>query len=267
MEIYLRDEFETLWRGKDPFVEVEKISGQILRSKEGRITMQFRLDGRGYFLKLHKGIGWREIAKNLFQFRFPVLGAKNEQRASLVLSQIGVGTLSVAAYGEKGVNPAQKTSFIITYAIEPSTSLEDVALQWRNYPPEPKLKRAVLRRVCEMTHLMHANHINHRDLYICHFLWRQYPGTSSNTSPDLALIDLHRALIHKKLPYRWRIKDLASLYYSVMDEKLTVRERLRFIREYSQKPLHRALKEDAAMWRDVERKARKLHAKAIRKGI
>jgi len=65
VEIYLRDEFETLWRGKDPFVEVEKISGQILRSKEGRITLQFRLDGRGYFLKLHKGIGWREIAKNL----------------------------------------------------------------------------------------------------------------------------------------------------------------------------------------------------------
>ena len=53
-----------------------------------------------------------------------------------------------------------------------------------------------------MTRLMHENNINHRDLYLCHFLWRGHAGEV----PGLVLIDLHRALIHKKLPYRWRIK-------------------------------------------------------------
>nr|VFJ66815.1 MAG: heptose I phosphotransferase [Candidatus Kentron sp. FM]VFJ67188.1 MAG: heptose I phosphotransferase [Candidatus Kentron sp. FM]VFK16762.1 MAG: heptose I phosphotransferase [Candidatus Kentron sp. FM] len=268
MKIYLREEFKRLWRDADPFVRAGKLRGKVFRAQKARTTLQFESNGRQYFLKLHKGIGWPEIAKNLLQLRLPVLGAGNERRAILALTEIGVGTMSIAAFGEKGLNPAKRLSFIITDAIEPAMSLEEIAWQWRENPPDPKLKRAVLDRVCRMTRLMHEGNINHRDLYLCHFLWRGYPGqTPDSPLPDLVLIDLHRALIHKRLPYRWKVKDLAGLYYSAMDAGLTDRDRFRFIGAYSKKGLRAALTEDGALWDEVEYKAKKLYEKAIRKGI
>ena len=39
----------------------------IYRNKEGRKTLKFNHQGRPYFLKLHLGIGWGEIFKNLFK--------------------------------------------------------------------------------------------------------------------------------------------------------------------------------------------------------
>nr|VFJ59968.1 MAG: heptose I phosphotransferase [Candidatus Kentron sp. DK] len=257
MQIYLRKEFNALWRGKDPFAEAGKIQGRIFKHKEGRKTLSFERDGRTYFLKLHSGVGWKEIIKNLAQLRLPVLGAKNERKAILALTGIGVDTMSIAAFGEKGINPAKRTSFIITDAIEPSISLHKVASRWREHPPAVALKRATLLEVCRMIRLMHGRNINHRDLYLYHFLWREDTGKE----PDLVMIDLHRALIHKKLPYRWRVKDLAGIYFSCMDMGLTRGDRFRFVAAYSEKTLRAALSDDGAMWREVERKAKKMHKK------
>lgn len=264
MELFLREEFAKAWRGKDPFAEVERLSGKVYRELEGRRTLRFELQGKGYFLKLHRGVGWKEIIKNLLQGRLPVLGASNEKAAVDALQRRGVGTMSVAGFGVRGSNPAKQFSFIITDAIEPSVSLEDLAIEWRTTPPQLRQKRALLDKVCTMTRQMHARGINHRDFYICHFLLydREF-----EREPALAIIDLHRALIHRQLPYRWRLKDLASLYYSAFDVPLTRTDKLRFIRDYSGKTLRRALSEDARLWLAVENKARRLYAKALRKGI
>lgn len=69
------------------------------------------------------------------------------------------------------------------------------------------------------------------------------------------------------MPFRWRLKDLASLYYSAFDVPLTSRDKLRFIRHYSGLPLREALQQDALLWKKVSKKAGKLYKKALRKGI
>ncbi|NIB42852.1 lipopolysaccharide core heptose(I) kinase RfaP [Pseudomaricurvus alkylphenolicus] len=270
MNLYLREEFQRLWRGQDPFDAVQSLQGKVYRELEGRRTLRFEEGGRGYFLKLHRGVGWKEIIKNLIQGRLPILGAANEKAAVDALQTIGVGTMSVAAFGERGENPARRLSFIVTDAIEPSISLEDLALEWRQRPPLLSLKRKLLERVCDMSREMHQAGINHRDFYICHFLLRNRADCESDatgTVPDLALIDLHRALIHRHLPYRWRLKDLASLYYSSFDVPLSLRDKLRFIRRYSNRPLREELHQNRRLWQQVELKAQKLYAKALRKGI
>ena len=33
----------------------------IYRDREGRKTLRLELEGRGFFLKFHRGVGWREI--------------------------------------------------------------------------------------------------------------------------------------------------------------------------------------------------------------
>ena len=58
-----------------------RLNGECFRELANRRTLRFELAGRRYFLKAHYGVGWREILKNLLQFRLPVLGARNEWRA------------------------------------------------------------------------------------------------------------------------------------------------------------------------------------------
>ncbi len=264
MKVFLNATFEQLWQGKDPFEQADAITGDVYRELDGRRTLRFEVDGKGYFLKQHRGVGWKEIVKNLLSLRLPILGAANEKLAVEALTEAGIGTMTVAAFAERGVNPAAQESFIITEAVEPSISLEDLAIEWRESPPSLKQKRALLNVVCDMTRNMHQAGVNHRDFYICHFLLR---NRDFDMTPDLALIDLHRALIHSQLPKRWRLKDLASLYYSAFDVPLTKADRLRFIQRYSDKPLREALIDDQQLWRGVQKKADQLYAKAQRKGI
>ena len=112
--LYLSERFSALWEGKNVFEEVEKITGDVYRELDGRTTLRFELDGKGYFLKIHRGVGWKEIFKNLVQLRLPVLGAENEWEAIDKLKSINVDTMTYVAYGKQGINPATQLSFIIT---------------------------------------------------------------------------------------------------------------------------------------------------------
>ena len=78
MKLMLNEPFKSLWAGKDPFVEVEQLQGQVYRELEGRRTLRTEVAGRGYFVKIHRGIGWGEIFKNLSTAKLPVLGARQE---------------------------------------------------------------------------------------------------------------------------------------------------------------------------------------------
>lgn len=232
------------------------IRGDIYREPEGagRRTLRFESAGVGYFLKLHWGVGWREIFKNLFSLRLPVLGARNEWRAIRQLERLGVDTMTLAGYGETGWNPARKRSFVVTRELSNTVSLEDYCRDWADQPPPPALKWALIRRVAEMTAHLHDNGINHRDLYICHFLL-QLPWAGPPQDLHLHLIDLHRVQIRAAVPMRWRVKDLAALYFSALHIGLTRRDLYRFVRWYSEAPLRDALRDRASSWRRAERRA------------
>ena len=51
-----------------------RLQGQVYRELEGRRTLRTEVAGRGYFVKIHRGIGWGEIVKNLLTAKLPVLG-------------------------------------------------------------------------------------------------------------------------------------------------------------------------------------------------
>lgn len=264
MHLILAEPYKTLWQGKDPFVEVERLEGQVYRELEGRRTLRTEVDGRGYFVKIHRGIGWGEIAKNLLTAKAPVLGAGQEWRAIQRLHEVGVPTMIAVAYGERGANPARQHSFIITEELAPTISLEDFSANWREQPPLPTLKRALIAEVARMAGNMHRAGVNHRDFYICHFLLHtDKPVTTDNFR--LSLIDLHRAQTRAATPRRWRNKDLAGLYFSALDIGLTRRDKLRFLRGYFQKPLRDTLRDEAPLLAWLEGKAAKLQARFERK--
>lgn len=227
----------------------------IYRQREGRTTLRLQAGGRGFFLKLHRGTGWREIFKNLLQGRLPVLGAANEYRAALALAHLGVDTLQVAAYASHGGNPATRQSLLVTDELAGTVNLETYCADWDRVPPSPRVRARLIARLADSARRMHAGGINHRDFYLCHF--HLDPATLAARSPRCYLIDLHRAQLRRRTPPRWRIKDLAGLYYSAMDCGLTERDLLRFLRHYS--GLRRALVEERTLWRRVSDRARRLY--------
>ena len=236
----------------------------VYRNKEGRKTLRFDCGGRPYFLKLHSGIGWSEIVKNLLQLRMPVLGASNEYQAVNKLRQIGVDTMSVAAYASEGHNPAALRSLIVTDDLVGTLSLEDYCADWLQQPPSTRIRLGLIRKLADSAGRMHRAGINHRDFYLCHFHLDPLSLDSKTLGPcDIRchLIDLHRAQIRSKTPRRWQVKDLAGLYFSAMDAGLSKRDLLRFMRHYCKGGLREALGEQAGIWRDVEQRAIRLYQK------
>ena len=243
-------QFSAIWKAEGGFDGLYAIEGELYRQAPGRRTLRFLRGDKAYFIKIHGGVGWREIFKNLIALRWPVLGASNEYQAIRHLHSVGLAAPRIAAYAKTGCNPATLKSLIVTEEIGASLSLEDSCEEWASRRPAFADKRALIAEVAEIARRMHASGVNHRDFYLCHFL-------RSGADGNLYLMDLHRAQVRPRVPRRWRVKDIGGLYYSAMDIGLTRTDRLRFIRAYSGLPLREALRDN--FWTAVNERARTLY--------
>jgi heptose I phosphotransferase len=253
----LDDTLQKAWAGRDVYEVLANLEGEVFREKEGRRTFRFEVADQRYFAKVFLGIGYKALLSYLLKFRKPVLSAENELWAIKKLPRIGIDTMELVGYGKRGRDPATMQSFIITKELHPTISLEDYCRDWKMQPPIVRWKRALIKRVAQITRTLHENGIVHRDLYLCHFLLdtTRPAGGHAEHRPKLYLIDLHRAEQRRRIKPRWLIKDVAGLYFSSMDIGLTQRDRLRFIEEYSRRPWREAIREDTPFWRQVQNRA------------
>ena len=266
--LILPPEWEKLWADKDAFAQIFALQGQEYRNMDGRRTLRFELSGESYFVKMYCGLGWRRIIRNLLTFRaLPITRAYNEWRAIGVLQEIGVETMTVVAYGERGISPACRQSFLVTRDLAQTESLEDFCRDWARQPPPLRLKRALIERIANMSHLLHTHGINHRDYYLCHFLLDVSNGRDA-VDPDalhLYLIDLHRVQLRNRLPYRWRLKDLCALYFSSLEIGLTMRDYYRFLRRYYGISLREVLNQHEKLLSDIVQRGTYLQKRFDRK--
>jgi heptose I phosphotransferase len=266
--IVLPDSWKKYWQGKDLFECVLSIQGDEYRNMDGRRTLRFDMLGNSYFAKLYSGIGWVRILKSLLTLRMPpVLSARNEWLAIEKLTELGIETMTIVGYGSRGMSPATQQSFLVTQDLRQTENLEDFCRSWREQPPDFHLKRALIRKIAQVSRIMHNNGINHRDYYLCHFLLDISAGKDNLDQQNLVayLIDLHRVQFRKRVPKRWLKKDLASLYFSSMEIGLNKRDFLRFIREYTQQPLPDALVNNKTFWADIEKNGSDLLQRYYRK--
>lgn len=266
--LILRDELNNLWQGKDVFVEVQQLQGEVARQVPGRQTLRFELDGKAYYRKLHTGVGWGEIIKDLIRLRLPIVGARNEWLALNRLIELKVSTLIPVAYGEQGSNPAKRLSFIVTRELTGtrqldhylSARLSDGLLGFAE-------KQALLQQVARIARAIHTHGINHRDLYLCHFLldlksldtWRLGQG-----EPILYLVDLHRAQVRTHVPRRWLVKDVGSIYFSAMDLGINRKDLYRFLRHYFAQPLRQVMEQHSGLLGEINTRAQRLYEREQR---
>lgn len=243
-----------------PFETVAALEGDTVRHKEGRRTFKTRIGDRNYFVKHHQGIGWKEVTKELTQFRLPITSAHNEYRAIKAIQQLGISTTNPVAIGVRGINPAHTESFLITDAIENSITLQDLTSTWPQQKPALDFKRALIREVAHIARAMHGDGINHRDFYLCHFrIDQEITQTQDSKDVKLHLMDLHRAQIRAKVPRRWLVKDLGALLFSAADIGLTRTDILRFITQYTGRRASQELRENHTFWNEVYRRASKFY--------
>ncbi|HEU4709601.1 MAG TPA: lipopolysaccharide core heptose(I) kinase RfaP [Methylophilaceae bacterium] len=257
--LILPAELQRALGGGQAFDRIMSLQGEVFRDVPGRRTLRFEADGRSYFAKLHYGVGWREIFKNLLSLRLPIISAGTEWRAIQKLNEIGIPTTPAVAYGCRGTSPASLQSFVITEDLGDIVSLETLCAEWSRNPPDAGFKRHLIMAVAETARKFHEHGLNHRDFYICHFcLDRQ---RLAGDSIHLYLIDLHRVGIRPAISSTNRMKDLAALYFSALDIGLSRKDCLRFMRVYTGGRLREAVEQDTGFWRRIRKRAVKLYIK------
>lgn len=266
--LVLRDELQKLWGDLDVFQEVQQLKGEIAREAPGRQTLRFELSGKCYYRKLHTGVGWSEILKNLVRLRLPIIGAANEWNALNRLAEIGVHSFIPVAYGEKYFNPAKRLSFIVTRELAGTQQLDYFLQEQLNSRALLfSQKRALLCELARVARTIHQHGINHRDLYLCHFLVDLSSvgeATTANKKPLLYLADLHRAQIREQVPRRWLVKDIASICFSMLQIKLSIKDILRVLKYYFGVSLIEVERTIPGILLDIKKRTQKLYAREQR---
>lgn len=143
------------------------------------------------------------------------------------LSTVGINTPKTLFYGEQWGTFFEKRSFIITEKIPNAESLERKLPDCFDGPATVdnlKLRRIYIAQLASFIRKFHNTDYRHRDLYLSHIFHSDNGG--------FYLIDLARAFKPIVLRRRFRIKDIAQLYYSAPSRYFSRTDRLRFYFSY-----------------------------------
>ena len=139
------------------------------------------------------------------------------------LAAAGINTAKIISYGEQWGLFFEKRSFIITESIHNAESLEQRLPEFFSAPPTParlKSRRNFIAQLAAFVKKFHQTKYRHRDLYLCHIF--------HSNNGEFYLIDLARAFKPRLFAERFRIKDIAQLYYSAQGGYFSKTDRLRF---------------------------------------
>ena len=139
------------------------------------------------------------------------------------LAAMGVNTPRTIAYGLQQGRVFEKRSFCITKKIPNADSLERKLPDYFNAPHTAenlRMRRNFIRRLAAFIKKFHNTNYRHRDLYLCHIFY--------SDDDRFHLIDLARVFKPFLLAERFRVKDIAQIYYSAPGSSFSGTDRLRF---------------------------------------
>jgi len=146
------------------------------------------------------------------------------------LACVGINTAKVVSYGEQWGIFFETRSFIITEKIPDAESLEQKLPDcFRKHPTTENLKqrRQFIKQLSQLAKKFHDTGYRHRDFYLAHIFY--------SDDAIFYLIDLQRVFKPWLLAERFRVKDIAELYYSAPHSTFSKTDRLRFYKWYAGK--------------------------------
>jgi heptose I phosphotransferase len=229
-----------------------------LSSHRSRTCFRLGQDGPMVYLKRYSRPPAGRQIHNWIEHRRRCCTSVYDGHLTALLDDAGVSTPKTIAYGFEWDGLFEKRSFILIQEIAGGTSLEkklpDSMLDFS--PAVSQARKHFIVHVADFVRRFHATGCRHRDLYLCHLFLDK-----NNT---LYMIDLQRVFKPLLLSERFRIKDLAQLYYSAPGRSVSRADRLRFFLHYRQHD--RLTPADKRLIRRVIRKARRIAAHDRKKG-
>jgi heptose I phosphotransferase len=144
------------------------------------------------------------------------------------LAEAGINTPKIIAYGQQWGVFFERKSFIITEKIPNAESLEKKLPDYFNEKPSIenlKLRRNFIAKLAAFIKKFHETNYRHRDLYFSHIFCDDFGR--------FYLIDLARTFKPLLFAERFRIKDIAQLYYSAPGRYFSKTDRMRFYKSYT----------------------------------
>lgn len=211
--------------------------GQTVKDIKARSVTRFEFEAadgkRTFFLKRHHP-EFRSM-RDLFGRGFPkrtLSSGCTEFRNICAFRDRGIATVAPVAAGEKRHGFFRVRSFLITEDFSPFISLERLLRERPEFfsgAHGAVRRKKLLKRVCLLAAEMHRSGFNHRDFNATHILLSYSPGSDE---PGIALFDLQRVDRNRLLKFRWMIKSLARLNYTLPEEIFSEEDRVFMIRSY-----------------------------------
>ena len=244
--------FESVWRYRGG-VAIKNIKERSV------ICIRILIHGKEKYLYLKRHnpeyIGLRRLVMQLFP-KWVLSQGRKEFENICDFRKCNLPTVVPLAAGEKFVRFFWVESFLITEDFAPFISLEYLL---RDHPeflmgPEGEYrKRILIKEIALFARRMHQSGFNHRDFNATHILLHYETGSDM---PKIALFDLQRVDRKRFLRYRWMIKTLAELNYTMPEKLFDTKDRLCLLLSYKRK--NKLYAWDRLQWLWIKRKTARI---------
>ena len=230
-----------------------------LASYRGRVQFEAGSPPKTMFLKRYDSPPILIQLKNLLAHRKWISCGFSDMEPAIKLSAASINVPKIVAYGEEKEGVFEKRSFCVSEKIPYAESIERKLPDYflgATTDDNMKLRRAFITRLASFIRRFHQTGFRHRDLYFAHVFY--------SDSGQFYLIDLARAFKPNLFAERFRVKDIAQLYYSAPGRYFSKMDRLRFYRGY--------IGSDKLTWKDkrfvskVKNKAKRIARHDIKHG-
>ncbi len=244
--------FESVW---------EYLGGKSIKKIKARSVIRFEIQTNGskkYFYLKHHNTKFAGLQR-FFSLFFPKLvlsEGKREFKNICDFRKGGLGTVSPAAAGEKFVKFFWVQSFLITEDFSPFISLEYML---RDNPEffagegGYEKRRILINKIGRLAKEMHKKGFNHRDFNATHILL-YYKDESY--LPDIALFDLQRVDRSSVFRFRWIIKSLSELNFTLPEGIFEEEDRISLLLSYKGKKTLNVW--DRLQWLWIKRKTARI---------
>jgi len=246
------DSFESIWRFQKGEC-VKKIKPRTVT----RIEFKHQGINRACYLKRHnlEFVGFLRLFSRFFP-KWGLSQGRLEFENLCDFRNSKLPTVAPVASGEKLFRFFWAQSFLITEDFSPYISLEALLEDQPQFfmgPESEAKKRLMINEISILARRMHQNGFNHRDFNATHILLHYDNGVDV---PKIALFDLQRVERRKFFKFRWKIKSLARLNYSLPDDIFSAKDRLYIFLSYKGKD--RLSPGDRLQWFWIKRKTAKI---------
>ena len=222
------DTFDSFFRFK---------GGKAVKILKERSVIRFEVEDidakKTFYLKRHNlnFIGVKRLISLFFPNTDVSEGIK-EFRNICIFRKNNLATVVPVAAGEKFVNFFWVEGFLLTEDCSPFIPLEDLIKEQPEFFKGMNgkgRKQKLLKEIAVFARRMHAQGFNHRDFNTTHILVKY---SAADQSPELAVFDLQRVNKNRLFKFRWMIKSLARVNYSLPRHLFSNRDIIYLFRAY-----------------------------------